>query len=101
MFIVSAMIRAKEDKVAEMANSLTRLCEEVKQESGTMEYRVHQGNEDPCQFFVYEVYQDAEGFDQHTRTDYLHATLLEMEAYAAGPLQVNSYRLLADMASPS
>jgi len=63
---VVANIKVKADKVEEAKTFLVQLAKEtLESEEGTLEYTVHQRQDDPTTFVFYEKYSDDEAFKLH------------------------------------
>lgn len=81
MVIVTALLTVKLGKEAELKALGAAMVEQVRHEPGAMEYTLHQGLQNPRQFFFYERYADKAACDTHMATPYLAAFL-----QSAGPL---------------
>jgi quinol monooxygenase YgiN len=76
-FVVAAHWRAKDgaqDRVAEIIEELTPLS---RAEPGNRYYQAQRSPEDPCHFFLYEIYEDEAGYQAHMETE--HFTRLAKE----------------------
>ncbi len=68
-FVLAVTWTAKpgnEDRVREI---LQILGEASRQEPGVITYTTHVDPENPCEFFIYEKYHDADGLEAHQQTE--------------------------------
>lgn len=56
---------------------LERLGEASRQEPGCVTYTTHVNPENPREFFIYEMYRDADGLLAHQETDHFKELVLE------------------------
>jgi|MudIll2142460700_1097286.scaffolds.fasta_scaffold525695_1 quinol monooxygenase YgiN len=82
MVTLLAELKVKADKVEEAKVAFRKLMETVKSsEPGTLTYTIHQRNDDPHTFVVYERYVDDAAFQTHMGNLATHgaglATVLE------------------------
>ena len=69
--IVIAKITAKPALVQPVKEALLALLAPTQQEAGNVEYTLYQGALDPCQFMMYEVWEDQDAFQTHNQMPYL------------------------------
>ena len=62
---VVAKVVAKKDAVESLKTQLQKLVELTRQESGCIEYRLHQDNTDPAVFLFFENWDSASSLEQH------------------------------------
>ena len=70
---VVAKVVAKKAAVAAVKTELLKLIVLTRKESGCIEYRLHQDNQNPAVFFFYETWQDAASLEKHINTDHYKA----------------------------
>ncbi len=70
---VVAKIVAKQVAVEAVKNELLKLILPTRKESGCIEYRLHQDNQEPALFFFYETWESAAALEQHKNTDHYKA----------------------------
>ena len=70
---VVAKVVAKKTAVAAVKTELLKLIVPTRNESGCIEYRLHQDNQDPAVFFFYETWGDAGSLEKHINTDHYKA----------------------------
>ena len=71
LLTVIAYMRAAPDKRDELRQALEALIEPTRQEKGHVNYDMHQGIEDPDQFFFYENWESGEDLDAHIAAPHL------------------------------
>jgi quinol monooxygenase YgiN len=74
---VSAIWEAKETEADAVADILTRLAAQARQERGVRLFLVHRGVENPAQFLFYELFDDAAAFAAHQQTEHFKTLVLE------------------------
>jgi quinol monooxygenase YgiN len=67
---IVAKVVAKKAAVADVKSELLKLIVPTRKESGCIEYRLHQDNQDPAVFFFYETWEDAGSLEKHINTDH-------------------------------
>lgn len=68
--ILYAEFTAKPGSEAQVGTLISGLAEEVRRESGNVEFTVYTERDNPRKFFVFEQYQDPASFDAHIRAAY-------------------------------
>lgn len=69
-YVVVARYRTKPGEESEVLKLLDTMAEASRKEPGNIQYRVHQGAEDPRAVLLYEEYGDASDFEAHCATDH-------------------------------
>jgi quinol monooxygenase YgiN len=67
-YIVAVRWTAKEGEAEEIARALRELEAPSLAEPGIIEWRPHRDPENPDNFFIFEVYADADAYKTHTET---------------------------------
>jgi quinol monooxygenase YgiN len=67
---VVAKVVAQTDAVEAVKAELLKLVPLTRQESGCIEYNLHQDNLDPAVFIFYETWESAAALQQHILTDH-------------------------------
>lgn len=67
-YVVAAVWRAKEGKEETIASALQKMAPLSRQEPGCLFYVVHRSPTDPRTFFLYEQYNDENGYREHLKT---------------------------------
>jgi len=70
---VVAKVVAKKVAVGAVKTELLKLIVPTRKESGCIEYRLHQDNQDPAVFIFYENWEDAASLEKHINTDHYKA----------------------------
>jgi quinol monooxygenase YgiN len=70
---VVAKVVAKKVAAEAVKAELLKLIVPTRKESGCIEYRLHQDNQDPAVFFFYETWEDAGSLEKHINTDHYKA----------------------------
>jgi quinol monooxygenase YgiN len=70
---VVAKIVAKKDCIEVVKTELFKLVSPTRQESGCIEYNLHQDNIDPAIFLFYETWESAASIEKHVSTDHYKA----------------------------
>jgi len=71
MFIVTVTFVIKEDKVKEFTKTMKAQAQNsLDKEEQCLQFDVCFDQKDPRRVFLYEVYTDKDGFDQHVKTEH-------------------------------
>ena len=76
-YILAVTWTAKPGNEEEVLGLLRRLREASNEEPGVITYEAHVDPENPRQFFIYEVYEDAGGLEAHQETPHFRELVLE------------------------
>ena len=95
MIVLSAVLKAKEGKEAELEVALRAMICAVQQEEGTVEYVLHRAQNNSSQFFFYEKYLDQQSFDSHNSTSYFKELFSLLPSLIDGEPQVELYEDIA------
>jgi quinol monooxygenase YgiN len=68
--IVVAKVVAKKDCVEAVKTELLKLIAPTRQESGCIEYNLHQDNDDPAVFVFYETWESLTCLEAHMNTEH-------------------------------
>ncbi len=78
MFVITAEFHVKPEKIDDFHKLIGRQAEaSVAEEDGCLQFDVVQAEDDPAEFFLYEVYADAKAFDEE------HITIPRVEKFLA------------------
>ena len=73
MIALIAKLTALDGKETEMKNALEKMVAAVDQtEPDVSHYELHVSNENPCEFYFYERYENAEAQNAHRTTEPMH-----------------------------
>ncbi|ABQ24781.1 putative quinol monooxygenase [Geotalea uraniireducens] len=70
---VVAKIVARKDAVEAVKAELLKLIAPTRKESGCIEYKLHQDNDDPAVFVFYETWESAASLGEHINTEHYKA----------------------------
>lgn len=70
---VVAKVVAKEEYVGSVRAELLKLVAPTRKETGCVEYRLHQDNDDPALFFFYENWENAACLEKHMNSEHFKA----------------------------
>ena len=96
LLTVIAHMRAAPGKRDELRQALEALIEPTRQEKGYVNYDMHQGIEDPDQFFFYENWESGEDLDAHIAAPHLTTFAARLpELLDESGLSINRVRRVA------
>ena len=95
MIVISAVLKAKPGKEAELETLLKSLFSKVKQEEGVVEYVLHRSQESAGKFFFYEKYKDQHAVDFHMSTLYLQEAFSKYADLLSDKPEVEFYEDIA------
>ena len=93
--VVVAKLKAKAGEEAKMEKALRGMVAKVAQEQGTLTYTLHQAQQDPCVFLVYEKYKDAAALKTHSSTPYFKELFNVLKLLLDGAPEIEMYDELA------
>lgn len=70
---IIANIHAKADQIEMVRGALLRLVPPTQAETGCINYDLHQDDEDPAHFIMYEKWQDRASWQAHVETPHFAA----------------------------
>lgn len=82
-FVVMVRITAKDGEADAVAKILQNLAAPSMAEPGMKFFMPYRSDDDPSQFFVYEIYEDASGWDAHNASPHFLAAVDDLVAKAA------------------
>jgi quinol monooxygenase YgiN len=71
MVVVIATMHAKEGQEDRMKDVLLALVVESRQEQGNVHYDLLVGEDDPCEFAIYEVWESQAALNSHLRSTHI------------------------------
>ena len=93
--VVIARLQVQQEKQAEAEKILTALIAKVKEEPGTLAYRLHRHQHDPTVFLFYEKYKDAEALMAHSATDHFKKAFEDLGPLLAEKPDIQTYDEIA------
>jgi quinol monooxygenase YgiN len=85
---VFARIKAKTGKEEETKNALMALIDPTREESGCIEYTMHQSSDDPSLFMFYEIWASKNDLDDHLQKPHLAEFVKKADELLAEPLDI-------------
>jgi len=89
--IVVAKLKARSGEESKMADALQDMVSRVEKEEGTLIYTLHQAQNDPTQFLLYEKYTDAQAFKAHSSTPYFKELFGLLKPLMDGAPEIEMY----------
>ena len=80
MIALKVQIRVKEDCVAVFKEAMAKNHAGTRNEPGNVRFDVSQGIDDPCQFFLHEVFESSEAHAAHLETDHFKVFMSTVES---------------------
>lgn len=93
--VVVAKLKARQESIEEMKTALLEMVAKVKEEPGTLVYRLHQDAGDPSVFLFYEKYKDADALTVHSSTPHFKALFKTLKPMLDGGPEIAMYHELA------
>ena len=93
--IVVAKLKAKNGQESKMADALQAMVSKVEKEEETLIYTLHQAQNDPTQFLLYEKYTDAQAFKAHSSTPHFKELFGILEPLMDGAPKIGMYSEIA------
>jgi len=97
MIVFSAKLKAKYGKEKEVEDALMAMIPKVQNETGTIEYTIHRGQNNDELFFLYEMYKDKKSFDYHMSTTYLKHLQERFDEILEEEPQVDIFKTIASI----
>ena len=76
-YVLAVSWIAKQGHEAEVKEILQILGEASRREPGVITYTTHVNPDNPCEFFIYEKYHDADGLEAHQQTAHFKEYVLD------------------------
>lgn len=83
MFLLLVELNAKPSAAAEVASVLSGLANVAREESGNVVYAVHQQQDNPNAFVLYELYKDRAAWESHLAIEAVQRALQQFEILLA------------------
>ena len=81
---VFAKVVAKKESVEEVQHALLKMIEPTRKEEGCIDYYLHQDNDDPAVFMLYENWTNEEELDNHMKTAHFKALVAAIGGITEG-----------------
>lgn len=98
---VIAYIFAKPGEEQQVRAALLVLVDETRKEKGCINYDLHQQDENPAQFMMYENWQSAEDLEEHARSAHLREFGRNMSPFLERPIEITKWKMVSEMAISS
>lgn len=76
---IVAKVVAKKECIQAVKTELLKLVEPTRRESGCIDYRLHQDNDDPAAFFFYENWESGDCLEKHINSEHFKAYVYAVE----------------------
>lgn len=96
MLSLVAHLRARPGLEQELARTMTALVGPSRAEEGCIDYHLHQGNDDPRVFVVYENWRSREDLEEHFEKPYLKAFFERKDELLSDEIRIDFYTMLSD-----
>lgn len=87
-YTVLVILEAKPGKEKQLQAALEAVIKPSRMEAGCIEYRLHQDEENPAQFFFYENWKSKEILQQHTSQPYITDLGSKLDSLLIKPRQI-------------
>lgn len=91
-------IHAKPGMTAQLGARLADLVDISRQEPGCLNYDLHQSNDDPDLWFVYENWKAPSDLDLHMHMPYMTALLGELDTLVQGDVKLQGFHMVSTAA---
>ena len=98
-FSLVAFLRASPGNHQSLGLKLLSLVEASRAEAGCINYDVHQSNDDPAVWVMYENWRSREDLDLHFETPYLQAFINESKSLLEGDFDMHYLSMKSSPAS--
>ncbi len=86
---VVAKLKAKSGSEKQLEDAFRAMIPKVRGEAGTQTYVLHRSVQDPTVFVFYEVYQDREALDAHSKTPHMAEMITKIGGLLDGRPQID------------
>ncbi|MFZ6732663.1 putative quinol monooxygenase [Undibacterium sp. Ji42W] len=95
MLLLLAQLQTRIAAKDEVKSILEKLVATTQEEAGSIFYAVHQQQDQPNNFMVYELYRDKAACDFHLQSESVKAALQRMETLLARPPAITFFDTVA------
>lgn len=89
MLLLLAELSATPSTRAQVAAALEGLAGQARAEAGCIAYTLHQRQDDPCAFVLYELYADRAACDAHLASPAVQSVLARFDTLLAAPPRIS------------
>jgi autoinducer 2-degrading protein len=94
MYVVSVTVFVKPEFVQQFIDATYDNATNTRKEPGNLRFDVHQAEDDPTRFLLYEVYREKDGLAAHQRTEHYLRWKGAVTDWMAQPRQGVKHRAL-------
>ncbi|OUC15800.1 MAG: antibiotic biosynthesis monooxygenase [Alkalinema sp. CACIAM 70d] len=91
---VVAHVIAKPDQIEALKALTLSILEPTRQESGCIQYELHQNLQDPTDFTFIEEWESEAALEAHLQTPHLQAAMAQLDGIVAAMPDIRSYQRL-------
>ena len=91
---LTAILKAKGGKKEELLVLLQNMVENTRKEAACIKYDLQQGTENENLFIFHEIWESAEGLEQHNQQEYIKAFVSKADELSEEPAQIYLANLL-------
>ena len=96
--VLIARLKVKADKIEELKTAALAIVADSRDESGNINYDIHQSIEDETVFFWHETWVDKAAIDEHFATPFFQEFFKIVGEIAAEPPQINLTKMITEKA---
>ncbi|MCT4627403.1 putative quinol monooxygenase [Halodesulfovibrio sp.] len=96
-FIVTVLLRAKQDKVMDLRQYTQQLAENCRHHEGLLLHTMHQDQLNPTVFFVYEHFASEKAFQEHLNSDAFKNVQSELSEFLNGKPEIQTWSMSKQM----
>jgi quinol monooxygenase YgiN len=87
-------VRTKPETLQQVKQGLLEILTDTRTEAGCINYDLHQSNDDPCVFLLYENWLTGAALDAHLQTPHVQTFLSKAETLTAEPVDICRYTMI-------
>jgi quinol monooxygenase YgiN len=95
LLAIIAGLRAKPGRERQLREAAEAIIEPTRREEGCLAYHLHQGIDDPAQFFFYENWAGPEMLEAHMRAPHFREFAAKADDLVDGPIDIHRLRKIA------
>lgn len=95
---IMAFITAKAGMQPQVREVLLDLVAQTRKEKGCLNYDLHQSQDNPREFVIYENWESAADLDAHARSEHLQAFGKAAKGLLERPAEITKWDMVSDLA---
>ena len=95
---IMAFITAKAGMQPQVREVLLDLVAQTRKEKGCLNYNLHQSQDNPREFVMYENWESAADLDAHARSEHLQAFGKAAKGLLERPAEITKWDMVSDLA---